>query len=68
MNIKSDKYIKILSSLKKMMRQREKETLIASTSYNHEVGRKLLLNNFKKEHSFKKDLRKHKQNKNVFIR
>ena len=45
--------------VKKMIRQREKETLIAITSYIHEVGRKLLLllNNFKKEHSFKKDLR-----------
>lgn len=58
MNIIRDKYIKIYlvtkiydSEGKKLDRQ--------YLSYIHEVGRKLLLllNNFKKEHSFKKDLR-----------
>lgn len=52
MNIKRDKYIKIYlvtiiydSEGKKLDRQ--------YLSYIHEVGRKLLLNNFKLEHSFK---------------
>lgn len=59
MNVKSDNYIKNLSSnQKKNTTVRERDSDRPYMNYNHEVGWKLLLNN-KRNTLLNKDLRKH---------